>query len=79
MSLHRYAPKNLREFMEILKILKIEIDKARCSHTVHAVIPYNWIEDIKENAKALKLDFSTGRFYHASKKCQIIVKSIAAD
>ena len=76
MSLHRYAPKNLQEFMEILKVMKIEIGKARCSHTVHAVVPHNLIEDIKENAKALKLDFSTGRFYHATKKCQIVVKSI---
>ena len=76
MSLHRYAPKNLQEFMEILKVMKIEIGKARCSHTVHAVVPNNLIEDIKETAKTLKLDFSTGRFYHATKKCQIIVKSI---
>ena len=76
MSLHRYAPKNLQEFMEILKVMKIEIGKARCSHTVHAVVPANFIEDIKENAKALELDFSTGRFYHATKKCQIIVKSV---
>jgi hypothetical protein len=76
MSLHRYAPKNLHEFMEILKSLDIEIGKARCSHTVHAVIPANFIEVMQENAKALELDFSTGRFYRASKKCQIVVKSM---
>mgnify|MGYP003347480353 CR=1 FL=1 len=77
MSLHIYAPKNLQSFMEILAVLHIKISKARCSHTVHATVPTAMIEDLRENAEALKLTFDTGRFYHrgGGNKCQIVVKA----
>jgi hypothetical protein len=76
MSLHQYAPENIQEFLDILKVLPVKVAKARSSHSVHVTIPLALMIPLKKAAYDLGLDYSVGRFYRrgAGDKCQIVVK-----
>lgn len=74
MSLHKYAPESIQEFLAVLKVLPVTVSKARSSHTVHVTIPMTLIEPLRDTANDFGLQFSIGRFYR-SNKCQIVVKA----
>lgn len=74
MSLHAYAPESIREFLDVLKVLPVTIDKARSSHTVSASVPLALLAPLRDTARDFGLTFETGRA-RGSKGIQIVVKA----
>lgn len=74
-GLHNYAPTELIEFLTVLNTLPVTVAKARSSHSASITVPLALIDPLKQTAQDFGLTFSTGRFYHAANKCQIIVKA----
>lgn len=74
MSLHAYAPESIREFLDVLAVMPVTIDKARASHTVSASVPLALVGPLRDTARDLGLSFETGRA-RGAKGVQIVVKA----
>lgn len=73
MSLHKYAPSEILDYLEVLETLPVTVHKARSSHTISMSIPFALLQPLKKTAQDMGLTFMTGKFY--KNQCQIIVKS----
>ena len=79
MSLHKYAPLELLDFIRIVQSTQpsCRVAKARSSHTAHITVNYGLLPLMKTMAANRGLELTVGRFYHrgGGNKCQIVVKA----